>query len=45
MALQQLIPVASASKLEQEEQTRKDAEKRQNSPFIQSLAAHAKKRW
>lgn len=45
MALQQLIPVTSASQLELEDQARKDADKRQNSQFIQALAAHAKKRW
>lgn len=42
-----LIPVASASHLEQEaeKQRQVEAEARQNSSVIQSLAAHARKRW
>lgn len=46
MALAQLIPVMSASSLEAAQQAEKAAaEKRQSSPFIQSLAAHVRKRW
>jgi hypothetical protein len=39
----QLIPVSTVAQLEEE--AKKSADKRQNSPFIQSIASHAKKRW
>lgn len=45
MALGQLIPVATASTLEAEDKARRESESRQNTPLIQSLAAHVKKRW
>jgi len=46
MSLMTLVPVASASSLEAEEKARKDAaDARQNTQIIQSVAAHAKKRW
>ena len=42
----QLIPVLSASGLEARDKAERDAaEARQNTPMIQSLAAHARKRW
>jgi len=46
MSLARLIPVISASQLEAAEMAaQRAADERQNSPLIQGLAAHAKKRW
>jgi hypothetical protein len=45
VALGLLIPAASAASLEADDAARRASEANQNTPLVQSLAAHVKKRW